>query len=171
MNVTDESNIAGTADVILDELREGLGQIAVRVSDDPGMARCCRLIDQVLMLVHAPGRLGVVSWPTPSGERADVLAQWQTVPDGTKRARPVGAMLGENVLAEPSRALRTSVFSPTSDDEDTARLDFIADHVPLSAVDGFGNMTADAGTDTPPRIELRRMIDEARGRSVEDHPR
>jgi hypothetical protein len=83
----------------------------------------------------------------------------------------VAAELGEKVPAEPSRALRTSVYSPPSDGEDTARLDFVADHVPLSAVDSFGDMTAEVGTDDPPRIALRRMIDEARGISGEDHPR
>lgn len=30
------------------EVREGLGQIAVRVADDPVMVRCCQLVDQIL---------------------------------------------------------------------------------------------------------------------------
>lgn len=36
------------ADVNLAEIRAGLGQIAVRVSDDPTMVRCCRIIDEAL---------------------------------------------------------------------------------------------------------------------------
>jgi hypothetical protein len=34
--------------LVLRELREGLGQVAVRVAEDPVMVRCCRLIDEVL---------------------------------------------------------------------------------------------------------------------------
>jgi len=36
------------ADTTLAEIRAGLGQIAVRVSDDPAMVRCCRIIDEAL---------------------------------------------------------------------------------------------------------------------------
>jgi hypothetical protein len=36
------------ADATLAEIRAGLGQIAVRVSDDPVMVRCCRIIDEAL---------------------------------------------------------------------------------------------------------------------------
>lgn len=37
----------------IDELREGLGSIAVRVADDPVMVTCCRLIDDILAALRA----------------------------------------------------------------------------------------------------------------------
>ncbi len=42
------SDTTNKGSVGLEELRAGLGQIAVRVSDDPAMVRCCMLIDRTL---------------------------------------------------------------------------------------------------------------------------